>query len=255
MKISETRTLILALLSAVILSGCMTMASHLFTLREQVCEFDKYFSVQFDRGVEVTLEEPVLLESELLFLMGAPPTNRMVSPEGMVASYVFEQIHATSEYQGSLAGEEFEIMFLFSSSEKGYLLSGVRSSEIPEELIESVLPVIMNSPEMAKRACDIPVNLLSRSVVLEVDRESLDSLPARHSIISWLGPPLASGDTGNGLSYEFQLKGNAKDLPIARIEAGYEQAGDFPTVINASFTRYQASIDVPAGSMRVKLHF
>ena len=106
---------------------------------------------------------------------------------------------------------------------------------------------------MAQQACDMPINLLSRSVSLEIGEDSLDSLPTRQSIISLLGPPLASNDVGNDLSYEFQLKGDDKDLPVVRIDADYEKAADYPTVIDASFTRYHASIDVPEGIVRVKL--
>ncbi len=160
---------------------------------------------------------------------------------------------ATFENQGTLAGEQFEVKLLFISSKKGYLLSGIETSEIPPELLESTLPVFTDASEMAQQACDMPINLLSRSVSVEIGEDSLDSLPTRQSIISWLGPPLASNDIGNDLSYEFQLKGDDKDLHVVRLDAGYEQADDYPTVIEASFTRYHASIDVPAGTMRVKL--
>ncbi len=54
---------------------------------------------------------------------------------------------------------------------------------------------------------------------------------------------------------EFRLKGESTDLPVARINAGYGQAGELPTAIEASFTRYHASVDVPAGTVRVKLNF
>ena len=99
------------------------------------------------------------------------------------------------------------------------------------------------------------MNPFSRSVVLEVDREMLNLMPARETVISWLGLSLDTAGNGDRLIYEFRLKGDEPDLPVVRIEAGYEQAGDYPVVMDASYSYYHASIDVPAGTMRLKLFF
>jgi hypothetical protein len=255
MKIIKTFPKSWLLFSVVMLSGCMGVTSHLFSIRKQACEFDSYFSVEFDQSVEVALKEPVLSDRDVFMLIGAPPTSKSLTTEGMIASYVFEQIPVAADNQGTLAGEQFEVKLLFISSKKGYLLSGIKTSEIPPELLETALPVFTDTSEMAQQACDMPINLFSRSVSVEIGEDSLDSLPTRQSIVSWLGPPLASNDIGNDLSYEFQLKGDDKDLHVVRVDAAYEQAGDYPTVIDASFSRYHASIDVPSGTMRVKLDF
>ena len=80
------------LVFTVILSGCVTMAGRLFTVRGQMCEFDDHFSIQVDRQIEITLHEPVLLESDVYLVMDAKPTSRLESAEGVVASYVFSQL-------------------------------------------------------------------------------------------------------------------------------------------------------------------
>ncbi len=74
------------------LSGCITITSHLFTVRKQLCEFDEYFSVSLERGLEVKLNEPVLLEREVFLMVGAAPTSKVVTVDGMTASYIFEQV-------------------------------------------------------------------------------------------------------------------------------------------------------------------
>jgi hypothetical protein len=119
--------------------------------------------VGLDRGVEVNLHKSVLLESEVLLMVGAAPTSRVITADGMTAT---ENLRASK-------GEEFELRFLFISSEKAFLLSGIQSSEVPEELFDSALTVIANSSEMAREACDI-----------------LKLLPVHQSVVSWLGPPL-----------------------------------------------------------------
>ncbi len=255
MKISKIRLFFGMLVVTTMLSGCITITSHLFTVRKQLCEFDEYFSVSLERGLEVKLNEPVLLEREVFLMVGAAPTSKVVTVDGMTASYIFEQVQTTIDNSWDSKGEEFELRLLFISSDKGYLLSEIQSSEIPAELFESALMMVANSNDIAQEACDMPINPLSRSVELEIDRDMLELLPARQSVVSWLGPPSESTNNDDDLVYEFRLKGESTDLPVARVDAGYGQEGELPTAIDASFTRYHASIDVPAGTMRVKLHF
>lgn len=242
------------LIFVVILSSCVTTASHLYTVRKQVCEFDGHFSVQYDRRIVVGMKEPVLSERDVVLLIGAPPTDRIETAEGLVARYVFVQSMSGSQIKGSLADETFGIELEFVPKGDKYLLAGIKTSEIPEEFHTSVLLATTDISEFAEQACDIRFNLLSRSTELEVDRDMLEMLPERESVISWLGPPLESGETVNDLGYEFRLVGEGSDLPVVRIGADYDRAGVSPTVINVSFTRYHASVDVPAGTVRVTLN-
>ena len=114
--------------------------------------------------------------------------TRVVTADGMTASYTFEQMQTASKNHNDSNGEEFELRLLFISSEKGFLLSGIQSSEIPAELLDSALTVLTNSTEIAREACDMPISPLSRSVVVEIDRDMLELLPERQTVVSWLGP-------------------------------------------------------------------
>lgn len=230
----------------------MTTAGRLFAVRGQMCAFDDYFSIQINQGVVVTLFEPVLLESDLYLLMGAEPTSRVESVEGVVASYVFTQLQQTSNDLSISADEAIEIKFLFLPTDDGLKLSRIKSSEIPAEFLENALPLVAQSAEYAQRACDVSINPFSTSAKMDIDRDLLDFLPSRQELLTWLGPPLEPQGTAGGLSYEFQLKGDQAELPIARFDVGYDQVGDRPMAIAASFTRYRASIDVPTGTMQVK---
>ena len=239
---------------SVILSGCLSMAGRLFTVREQICEFDEYFSIQIDQGVEITLFEPVLLEKDVYLVMDAKPTSRFESAEGVVASYVFAQLQLTADGQRTLTDEEVEFKFLFIPTDKGLALSEIKTSEIPAEILESALPVVANSAEMAQQACHFSINPLSTSVMLEIDHDMLGLLPERQTLVSWLGLPTEPGDSTGDLSYEFQLKGEQADSRTARIDMDYDHEGNHPLTIEASFTRYSASINVPEGTLRMKLY-
>lgn len=254
MKVLRIYLLTSMLFTLVMLSACVTTASHLYTVRKQVCEFNEFFSVEFDRSVEVEMKEPVLTERDVVLLIGAPPTSRVENAEGVVASYLFKQIHANPETRGSLVDETFEIELLFEASGDKHLLTGIRSSEIPAEFHASVQYATANVSEAAEQACDIRLSLLSRSTELKIDRETLELIPGRDSIISWLGAPHASSEADEGLAYSFKLVGADGDLPVVRISVNYDQPGEDPTQIEVSFTRYHASIDVPDATMRVSLN-
>ena len=239
---------------SVILSGCLSMVGRLFTVREQMCEFDDYYSIQIDQGVAITLLEPVLLENDVYLMMDARPTSRFESAEGVVASYVFTQLQLTTDGLTIPTGQEIEFRFLFVPHDNGLVLSGIRSSEIPAEILESAVPVLANSAEMAQQACHFSINPLSTSVMLEIDHDMLGLLPARQTLVSWLGSSIGSPESIGDLSYEFQLKGEEVDSEIVRIYMDFDAAGDQPLAIEASFARYSANIDVPAGTLQMKLY-
>ena len=230
------------------------MAGRLYTVREQMCEFDDYYSIQIDQGVAITLLEPVLLENDVYLMMDARPTSRFESAEGVVASYVFTQLQLTTDGLKIPTGQEIEFRFLFVPHNNGLALSGIRSSEIPAEILESALPVLANSAKMAQQACHFSINPLSTSVMLEIDQDMLGLLPERQTLVSWLGSSIGSQENTGDLSYEFQLKGEEPDSEIVRIDMGYDPAGDQPLAIEASFARYSANIDVPAGTLQMKLY-
>jgi hypothetical protein len=255
MNKSKLRVFIWLCCFTVIFSSCTTMTGRLLTIRGQACEFDDYVSVHIDQGVEVSLREPVMMESDIAVLMGSSPTSRVESTDGVIASYVFEQIQTGPEATSFLSNGEIEISFQFVPSNEDFLLSGIRSSEIPVEILDSILSMVTTAGVMAQQVCNTSINPFSRSLVLDIDRDMLNLLPSRETVISWLGPPLESAGDSDRLTYEFRLKGDQPDLPVIRVDAGYQPAGEYPVAIDASFSHYHASIDVPAGTMRLKLFF
>ena len=96
MKVSKIRLILGMFVVTAILSSCITMASHVFAVRKQLCEFDEHFSVTLGHGLEVELKEPVLLDSEVFLMVGAKPTTTVITADGMTASYVFEQLLTVS---------------------------------------------------------------------------------------------------------------------------------------------------------------
>ena len=186
--------------------------------------------------------------------MNAKPTSRLESADGAIASYVFTQLQLTTDGQRVPTDVEVEFEFQFVRTDKGLALSQIKSSEIPAEILASALPVVANSAEMAQQACHFSINPFSTSVMLEIDNDMLALLPARSTLTSWLGSPVESTGNIGDLVYEFQLQGEQAGSEIARINMDYDSVGNRPLAIEASFARYSASIDVPEGTLWMRLY-
>jgi len=106
---------------------------------------------------------------------------------------------------------------------------------------------------MTQQACHFSINPFTTSVMLEIDNDMLALLPARSTLTSWLGSPVESTGNIGDLIYEFQLQGEYADSGIARIDMDYDPASNQPLAIEASFARYSASIDVPEGTLLMRL--
>lgn len=239
--------------STLFLSSC-SVTERLFSIRDQMCEFDEYVVLSFDQRVEVVLRKPVLLESDIYLLMDALPTTWDNSAGEVVANYVFEQLPLDSDDDNVFTTKEIEFKFVFIPSDGELRLSRVTSSEFPLEILASTAILAASSTKMAKQACDVSINPFKRSVVVEVDQEIFNLVPDRRTAIARFGQPLESAEDNDNLIYEFKLKGDQPERPIVRIDASYDAMGDRLVSVNASFSRYNAIIDVSEGTVLLTLN-
>jgi hypothetical protein len=247
-------------LFTVLLTGCKGMTGRLLQVKQQMCDFDNYVAISFDQGVEVNLNTPVLRESDVSLLMAAKPTQRIQTPDGVTASYVFELVENPGSdltpaiNQTAYAQTEMRVDFHFVQSDDALVLDEIKSSRIPDVLSEMVELSVENSAEMAEQACDGKINIFSRSFALDLDNETMNLLPPRDSVISWLGEPNESTAEPQALEYQFQLKGTLPEQPVASFAAGYDESGEQTLGIEMSYARYRAHIDVPAGELELRLY-
>lgn len=231
------------------------MMGRLLSTKAQACKSNDFYSLKVEQGLELTLYDSVIRDSDVLLLMDASPTTWVNTDTGKVARYIFEQIQTGSQGTVSPTGRKLEISFMFERSDKDFVLSGMETSEIPVELLGSVVSMVNESSEMMQTVCETRINPFGRSVTFDIDPDTFELLPERESVISWLGESVESVGESNGLVYEFRLKGNQADQPVARINAQYKPSAVYPNLIDASYSRYQASVDVPTATVHVKLNF
>jgi hypothetical protein len=227
------------LFASLLLQGCLL--ERLFTMRDQVCEFETYFAIGNGSSIDVTMLEPVLLESDVLLAMDAPATLVTNSDTGRIFRYVFEQLGSSQE-----AGDfrEVHLDFEFVQVGEEFRLSRVRSSELP--IAGSALQMEL-APKMAAQACETEIGLFTRNYQQELDPALLEVLPDQEKVRMLLGPPLENlvHENGAGWVYAYRLKGSADPDQVVRFTAWFVDGS--PVLLESSFARYRAQADLVTG--------
>ena len=245
-------TLLLGFLT-IVLSGCF--AGRLLSVKEQMCDFDDYVHVDIGRQLKVHLQEPVLLEKDVYMMMGVSPTTRVETTDRVAASFVFELLQHGSGNTTVPTGEEIQLDLVFVRYNKHLRLAQLGMNEIPIDLLADRIPDQAEMEAIATQACEFSISPFSRSVSMDIDLEMLQDLPGRQAIIDWFGSPIETQDSGNTIAYEYRLKGATSDQQSGRIRASFDDSGDKPLMVEASFTHYLANIDLVEGKMHLKLVF
>ena len=220
-----------------------------------MCDFDNYVQVDIGAQLKVQLQEPVLLEKDVYMMMGASPTTRVETTDGVVASFVFELLQPGSGDIRMPTGEEIKLDLMFVHSNKHLRLAQIEMAEFPVDLLAGKIPDQAEMEVIATQVCEYSISPFSMSASMDIDSELLQDLPGRQAIIDWFGSPLETLDGGNTIAYEYRLKGADSDQQSGRIMASFDETGDKPLMVEASFTHYLASIDLVEGKMHIKLVF
>ena len=211
--------------------------------------------MDFGSKLTVQLMEPVLLESDIYMLIGASPTTRIETADRVVAGFVFEQLQAGEGDNLVPTGNEVQLDLSFVHSKRNLRLSHIEMGEIPIDLLAGRIPEPAEMEAIASQACEFSINPFSRSVSMDIDSTLLEDLPGRQAVIDWFGSPIEVLDGGNTIAYEYRLKGTNTDQPSGRIRARFDDNGEKPLLVEASFAHYLASIDFIEGKMQMEFVF
>ena len=246
---SQFRVWLALLLISPLLSG--RVLDRFLLAREQMCDVEKYVSIETGNSVSLVLKEPVLLERDLYMIMDAQPTEKLETQDGVVINYVFEQLQASSEQKPGPGAHEIQLSFLFVPLDDEFRLAEISSSELPFELNDENRMNPENLTALTDQVCGVAFNPFKRVYEVELDRQMLIALPDRQMAIDWFGVPVDSSHNGKQLVYEYRLKGNTDSGPVARITASFDEKDDRPLLIETSFTRYRANLNVQSAEMQV----
>lgn len=256
-KLNPTRGLrrgliVLLLGFTVLLQGCFI--DRLISLRSQTCSFDEYFAIGVDPNLVVEFYDPVLLEKDLRLIWGAAPTTFSSSDQGINLSYQFQRVPSgTVNSQVSLLNE-FSLDFEFIPVDGQNRLSKIRGSDLPPELLLAATTISLSGlDEITASACEVDINLFTRSMILPLDQDWFTDIPSRDELIALLGLPNSTLGEGKGLVYQFSLMGSDADKHTASFVIWYDESGESPLALEADFDRYQMHTNMQTAQMRVQI--
>lgn len=240
---------LLTIIISLLLSGCVL--DRFLVVREQMCDVQKYVSIESGNSVQLVLNEPVLLEKDLYMIMDAQPTTRLETQDGVLINYIFEPLQTSAEKRPGPGAHYIQLSFLFIPLNDELRLAEISSSELPFELNNENLMTSGNLTALTDQVCGVAFNPFKRVYEVELDRQMLIALPDRQMAINWFGASLDSSHNGKQLVYEYRLKGDTGSGPVARVTARFDEKDDRLLHIETSFTRYRANLDVQSAEMQV----
>ena len=102
---------------ALTLNGCLI--NRVVEVRDQFCDFDANFEFEFDVSSGFVFKNPVLLEKDIIWLAGAPPTRSVRSDDHLSMIYVIEKVSGGPE-------EDFFVELEFDRMADEFKLMNVR---------------------------------------------------------------------------------------------------------------------------------
>ena len=244
--------LLLLLGFSVFLQGCFI--DRLITLRSQTCSFDENFAVKVERNLVIELYDPVLLEKDLRLIWGAAPTTISTSNGGSTLSYLFQRVPGETHETKATLLDEFSLEFDFVPVNGQHRLSKISSNDLPPELLLTATTISLSGlDEITEFACQADINPFTRSMTLPLDQTWFNEIPSRDELMTLLGAPDSTLDEGNGLVYQYSLKGSDADKHTARFVIWYDEEGEKPLAVEADFNRYQMHTDLLTALMKVQV--
>jgi len=230
------------------LSGCLL--NRVVEVREQFCDFDQNFRIQFAESPQILMNYPVLLDRDILWLAGTVPTQRIDNPGELIMTYIIEEAIADPDPDKDISVElHFELL------DEAFKLSQVR--------MDPKFSVFMNSEYMdeetlmasAQNICNTGWRFGSTGVEFDISQQDLDKLPGQAEVLELMGPPHNSPAREEGWTYRYRLKGDPNESRTARFTVWFDEVSQKPLRMESRYARYQTRADFVTKkmSMNVKM--
>ena len=218
------------------LSGCLF--DRVIDVKEQACEFDENFDLQFSDTPSILLKNPVLLDRDIVWMTGADPTRTVKNAQGLLMTYEIEEDIAMPD-----PANDLQIDFEFRRFGDDYRLSKI--------LLDPKLSLIFNPDYLdeetlsmaAGDVCDTGLGFGMTSIEMPMPDEDFDWVPSRPKIMELVGPPHALTASGDGWTYRYRMKGESGE-GTARFTIWFDDEGQNPVRFESQYSRYRTTADL-----------
>ena len=229
------RAILLLLSAAFILNGCIL--ERIFRVKNQFCDFEKYFQIDTTEGFRVLLRNPVMLDEDITWLAGAGPSEQKVVDDELVMTYIAERAGTPSGGQYDLPVE-----LRFVRLDGSYRLKeGYLSKNLADILTDELLSRIMQS------VCESKKSLVKQQIVVDIRKLNRNLLPTKSDIIAILGPPNPNVAMAHQLVYDYQLKNNVAVDIETLVAIQFDRTDDRIVRIKVKYLQYNLDVDFERG--------
>jgi hypothetical protein len=231
---------------ALSLNGCLI--NRVVEVRDQFCDFDTNFEFEFDESTGFVFKNPVMLEKDIIWLAGAPPTKSIRSDDHLSMIYVVEKVSGGP-------GEDFFVELGFERMADEFKLMNVRFDPAFSTVINQEFLDRDTIESAAQNFCETGWTYATRNLDLDISDQDLEELPGRLEILDWLGPPLVNNEKEDSFYYEYRLKSDQPDPVTASFTVWFDETTDKPARMSSRYSRFETNTDFieKKMSMRVTL--
>jgi len=185
--------------------------------------------------VAISVDRPILFDSDVVCLAGAEPTAVDVGPDGERMTYLAEK-------DGEPEGSPFAIPITL------FFVHGDGRYRLQEGRVAKGLTGVVSPPVVAaavRSVCDGEISVLSRTVDFDLTDIDPALLPTRSQVVELLGAPnaRAPGDAGDALAYDYSVRDGDRRA-TAHVVARFDAAGTIRTVdVRYLGHRFEARFD------------
>jgi hypothetical protein len=246
---AQTRMLVLfwhvaslmALLLVFSLPGCLLQ--RLYSIREQLCDFEDNFQIVANEGVRLLFLRPILLDKDVIWLAGAKPSQVKVTGNELLMRYIIVKESASHR-----ANHDIPIQLRFLQLNGAYRLEEVYLNKSLTSVVTSGLIT-----QCLRSVCNAEKSIVGRSVKFDLKDLDRALLLTRSEVIDILGEPNRVNDGEHKISYNYKLKNNDKIEKRSQIDAYFNASGSEILRVRVSSLRYYLDADFVTGEAILKV--
>jgi len=235
------------------LNGCFI--NRVVEVRDQMCDFDSNFSLQFADSANLNFHSPVLLDRDILWIAGALPTMMTRTEDQLSMVFVLEKSGPNPRPE-----DEIRIDLKFDRIDDQYKLMNVRFDPKFNAMINPEFLDKTALDSATQTLCESGLSFASTRMEIDISDQDLDELPSRAEILDSLGPPLDSlgppleaDNKNDSITYEYKLKGDQPGSMKARFTVWFDETGEQPARMDSEYSHFRTSADFINKKMLLKV--